>query len=99
MMPFILLGVSSFTLSFTISNFITREILRNGFENEIYAERELSLQKNTISKVKFNNEIRVRYIPTIDSLSPNTVSALWYNQNDFRIFKHNYLFDKKYKSI
>ena len=99
MFPFILWGISSFTLSFTLSNFITREILRNRLENEIYAEKELSLQKKTLYKVKFNKEIRVRYIPTIQSLSPNTVSDLWYNQDDLRIFQHNYLFDKKYKSI
>ena len=80
MFPFILWGISSFTLSFTLSNFITREILRNRLENEIYAEKELSLQKKTLYKVKFNKEIRVRYIPTIQSLSPNTVSDLWYNK-------------------
>ena len=99
MFPLILLGISSFTLSFTISNFITSEILRNRFENQMYTEKELSVQKKNLSKVKFNKEIRVRYIPTIQSLSPNTVSELWYNKNDFQIFKHNYLFDKKYKSI
>ena len=99
MVPLIFLGISSFTLSFTISNFITSEILRNRFENEIYTERELSLPQKTISKVKFNKEIRIRYIPTIQSLSPKTISNIWYNKNDFKIFKHNYLFDKKYKSI
>lgn len=99
MIPLIFLGISSFTFSFTISNFVTSEILRNRLENEIYREIYLSLQPKTSSKVKFNKEIRVRYIPSIQSLSPNTVSDLWYNKNDLRIFKHNYLFDKKYKSI
>ena len=69
------------------------------FENEIYRERYLSLQPKTSSKVKFNKEILVRYIPSIQSFSPNTVSDLWYSQNDLKIFKHNYLFEKKYKSI
>tara|TARA_Y100000991_G_scaffold126246_1_gene95068 strand:+ start:114 stop:413 length:300 start_codon:yes stop_codon:yes gene_type:complete len=99
MVPLIFLGISSFTLSFTISNFITSEILRNRFENEIYTERELFLPQKKLSKVRFNKEIRVRYIPTIDSLCPNTLYDLWYNKNDLRIFKHNYLFYKKYKSI
>ena len=51
------------------------------------------------SKVKFNQIIRIRYIPSIRSLSYNTISNMWYNQNDLKIFKHNYLFEKKYKTI
>jgi len=51
------------------------------------------------SKVKFNQIIRIRYIPSIRSLSYNTISNMWYNQNDLKIFKHNYLFEKKYYII
>lgn len=93
----IYIGITSFSLSFTISNFITREILRNRFESEIYEEK--NLKSKSLSKVKFNTKIKVRYIPSRQILSPNTLSDLWYNQRDFDIFKKNYLFEKKYNSI
>ena len=93
----IYMGVTSFTLSFTISNFVTREILRNRFESELYEEK--NLKSKSLSKVKFNTKIKVRYIPSRQILSPNTLSELWYNQNDFNTFKKSYMFETKYNSI
>jgi hypothetical protein len=97
MLPLIYLGITSFTLSFTISNFLTSEILRNRFKSKIKQEKRL--QPKSLSKVKFNQEIKVRYIPTRECLSSNTLSNLWYSNQDLTTFKHNYLFEKKYKSI
>jgi hypothetical protein len=97
MLPLIYLGITSFTLSFTISNFLTSEILRNRFKSKIKQEKRL--QSKSLSKVKFNKEIKVRYIPTRECLSSNTLSNLWYSNQDLTTFKHNYLFEKKYKSI
>ena len=93
----IYIGITSFSLSFTISNFITREILRNRFESELYEEK--NLKSKSLSKVKFNTKIKIRYIPSRQMLSPNTLSELWYNQNDFNTFKKSYMFETKYNSI
>lgn len=95
----IYIGITSFSLSFTISNFITREILRNRYEVEIYEKKDKKLDIKNLSKVKFNKEIKVRYIPSRQILSPKTLSELWYNQNDFNTFKNNYKFETKYNSI
>lgn len=93
----IYMGITSFSLSFTISNFVTREILRNRYEVEIY--EEMNNKTKNLSKVKFNKEIKVRFIPSRQFLSPKTLSELWYNQNDFNTFKKNYLMETKYNSI
>lgn len=99
MLPLIYIGITSFTLSYVTSNFITREILRNRHYYEINQEIEKKLQPKALSKVKFNQEIRVRYIPTRECLSSNTLSNLWYSKQDFINFKRNYIFEKKYRSI
>ena len=99
MIPLLYLGITSFSLSFAVANFVTSEILRNRFESFIQRQQMKKKQPKTNSKVKFNHEIKVRYIPTRESLSSNTLSSLWYSKHDLNTFKHNYLFDKKYKSI
>ncbi len=99
MLPLLYIGISTFTLSFSVSNFITSEFLRNRFENLIIARREKLIKPKSMSKVKFNHEIKVRYIPTRSSLSSSTLSQLWYSNNDYKYFKKLYSIETKYNSI
>ena len=92
MLPLIYVGVISLSSSICISHFITREILRNIFKINI---KETKID----SKVKFKQEIRVRYIPSRKNISNDTLERLWYNQNDYNLFKNNFLKLKKYNSI
>ena len=92
MLPLIYVGVISLSSSICISHFITREILRNIFK--------INIKKTKIdSKVKFKQEIRVRYIPSRKNISNDTLERLWYTQNDYNLFKNNFLKFKKYNSI
>lgn len=82
MVPIIYIGVISFFGSFSISNFITREILRAKMLDD---NNNQNLKFN--SKVKFNNEVRYLVIPSVRQLSSNNIKELWYSDDDYRKFK------------
>ena len=82
MIPLFYIGVISFFGSFSISNFITREILRKKMFNNNYQE-----DVKYDSKVKFNNEVRYLVIPSVRQLSSNNIKELWYSDDDYRKFK------------
>ena len=82
MLPLLYVGIISFISSFTVSLFSTREILTYNYNKDIYPSK-------TNSKVKFNCEILVRYIPTRESISSGTLTNLWYTKNDYDVFKKN----------
>ena len=82
MLPLLFVGIISFISSFSVSHFASREMLTYTYNKDICPSK-------TNSKVKFNYEILVRYIPTRESISSGTLTNLWYTKNDYDVFKKN----------
>jgi hypothetical protein len=80
MIPLLYVGVLSLLSSFSVSHFITSEYLRY-----TYVEPKKKLI------VKFDKIIRVRTIPSVRSLSSNTLNKLWYTGRDYARFKQEYI--------
>ncbi len=96
MIPLLYVGIISFISSFSVSNIITREYLRVNYE---YTHEPINDTSNRISLVKFNTSIRVKTIPSIKDISSNTLSELWYNKEEYDVFKKDYILSKKHNSI
>lgn len=105
MLPLVYIGLISFFGSFSISHFFTQEYLRYKYQINIDDNLKSLLNSNndnnpkSKSLVKFNDDIDVKYIPSITDISSNTLSELWYDNDDYKRFKLEYLWYNKYFSI
>ena len=84
MIPFLYIGLMSFSSSFIISYSVTTELLRRDFELS-------NIEPKNDSKVKFKPEIRFRTIPNRYTISENTLNELWYSRDDYETFKQKFL--------
>jgi hypothetical protein len=96
MIPLLYVGIISFISSFTVSNIITREYLRVNYE---YTHEPFNDRSKKNSLVKFNTSIKVKTIPSIKDISSNTLSELWYNKEEYDVFKKDYILSRKHNSI
>ena len=96
MIPLLYVGVISFISSFSISNFITREYLRNTY-TYVHEVNNVISDKNSL--VKFDRYITVKTIPSIKDISSNSISELWYNREEYDVVKKNYILSNKHNSI
>ena len=94
MIPLFYAGIITFFTSFSISNLITREYLRYIYDKKL--KEELYKKK---SLVNFNKYIRVKEIPSIMDISSNSLSELWYNKDDYELFKKEHILINKFKYI
>ena len=85
-MLFLLCGgiIVTFSVSFTVSYSMTREILRNRLESFL-------LQIKSPPKVNFKQDISVRNIPHRRTISSDSLSKLWYSKVDYEYFKYCYM--------
>ena len=94
MIPLVYIGIISFISSFSLGNVLTREYLRHEYEKQLYE----NISTKT-SLVKFNKCVTVKEIPSVKDISSNTLNELWYNVNDYDLFKKDYILSKKHNSI
>ena len=92
MFPLLYIGITCFAGTFSVTHFVTREILKHKFESHLF-------HKKNKSKVKFKKKIEVEYVASRQNLSSRTLNNLWYSKKDYENFKTNYLKSRKYRSI
>lgn len=77
-------GITVFSVSFTLSYSITRDILR-------YRLERLFLQKKSLPKVTFEKVVSVKRIPDRKTISSDALNKLWYSDIDYEYFKYCYM--------
>lgn len=88
-------GITVFSVSFTLSYSITRDILR-------YRLERLFLKQKSPPKVTFEQIVSVKHIPNRKAISSDTLNKLWYSDIDYEYFKYCYMHNygkKHYNSI
>ena len=87
MIPFLYIGLMSFSSSFIISYSVTKEVLKIRFD---LSTLETIVESKNDSKVKFKKEIRFRTIPNRYNISENSLNELWYSRDDYEKFKQKF---------
>jgi len=95
--------LSSLCLSHSLTTFILR---RNNIDenNTTYENNNFQVNKFKInsklkkknSKLRFNQNIFYREIPSLRQISENNLSELWYNNDDYKRFKLELKWSKYY---
>ena len=97
MLPLLYVGIISSSLSFSVSHFITREVLRYCYEREIN-KKNTSPKKDSL--VRFDKTVTIQVVPSVLDRSCNTLNDLWYTTSDYDRFKIDYISGlTKYKSV
>lgn len=91
MIPLIYIGLLSFGSSFT-TTFICIKWKFKKYINEINIHKFNSTKmKFNNTKIKFHNMVEVRFIESRKELSYNLLDKLWYNKNDYKKFKLDFV--------
>jgi|MDSY01.2.fsa_nt_gb hypothetical protein len=97
MLPLLYVGIISSSLSFSVSHFITREVLRYCYEREIN-KKNTSPKKDSL--VRFDKTVTIQIVPSVLDRSSNTLNSLWYTSTDYDRFKLDYISGlTKYNSV
>ena len=88
--------LSSLCLSHSLTTFILR---RNNIDENNIIDQNNNFQDNQLkinSKLRFNQNIFYREIPSLSQISKNNLSELWYNNDDYERFKLELKWSKYY---